>query len=138
MTDEAKPAPQPDLDSAPFWEACRAHQLKAQRCLTCSEFRWTPQAFCPHCYSWDYEWAGLSGRGSVASCVVVHYVAVPAFKDEAPYVVANITLDGTGGRVCMLSNVVGCPPEDVRVGMPVSVFFDDIGRDASLPKFRPE
>ena len=35
------------------------------------------------------------------------------------------------------SNVVECDPDEVYVGMPVEVVFDDINAEISLPKFRP-
>jgi uncharacterized OB-fold protein len=68
---------------------------------------------------------------------VVHHVSSPAFAANAPYVVANVIVDGTAGRVRLMSNIVGCPWEDVRVGMPVRVFFEDVAADISVPKFRP-
>ena len=133
MTPEAKPAPLPDHDSQPFWDGCRAHQLRAQRCTACGRFRWPPRTFCPACWSLDYEWTELLGRGTVYSFSVVHHVVSPAFKQEAPYVVALITVDGSGDQVRLLSNVIDCDWEQVRVGMAVEVVFDETG----LPKFRP-
>src|SRR5438874_11406719 len=117
----AKPLPTPDADTRPFWEACTAHEVRAQRCTGCGRFRWPPGPLCPHCRSWDFEWSKLAGTGEVYSYVVVQYSAVPVFAAEMPYVVARITLDGTDGAVRLTSNVVGCPPDEVRVGMQVTV-----------------
>jgi len=133
----AKPLPSPDLDTQPFWDACREHELRAQRCSKCGSFRWPPRQLCPDCHTWDYEWAQLSGTGTVYSFVVVHHVTVPAFQGDAPYAIANITMDGTDGRVRVMSNVIGIPWEDVRVGMPVRAVFDDVTDEVTLPKFRP-
>jgi hypothetical protein len=36
----------------------------------------------------------------------------------------------------MTSNIVA-PPEQVRVEMPVQVFFDDVTSDRTLVKFKP-
>ncbi|HLQ32612.1 MAG TPA: Zn-ribbon domain-containing OB-fold protein [Chloroflexota bacterium] len=137
MTPDIKPAPVPDLDTQPFWDACKDHELRAQRCNACGRFRWPPRTFCPACYSWEYEWARLSGRGTVYSFSVVHHVVAPAFKEDAPYVVALVTLEGTGDHVQLLSNIIECPWEKVQVGMPVRVVFDDTTSGVSLPKFRP-
>lgn len=137
MTPEAQPAPVPDRDSQPFWDGCRAHQLRAQRCTACGRFRWPPRTFCPACWSWEYEWTPLSGRGSVYSFSVVHHVGSPAFKEDAPYVVALVSLDGAGDQVRLLSNVIDCDWERVRVGMAVKVAFRDISDEAALPVFRP-
>jgi uncharacterized OB-fold protein len=133
----AKPLPSPDADTKPFWDGCKEHELRGQRCSACGRFRWTPQPFCPSCYSWDYEWTPLSGKGVVTSFSVVHHTATPSFKEDIPYVVAAITLDGTDGHVLFQSNLIGCPWEEVKVGMPVEVVFNDVTPEATLPMFRP-
>ena len=135
--DYAKPVPTPDPDTKPFWDACRAHELRAQRCSACGRFRWPPQGVCPSCYSWEFEWAELGGTGRVVSYVVVHYVSVPAFAGDAPYAIANITIDGTDEHVQLTSNVIEVPWEEVKVGMPVRVVFEDATPECTLPKFRP-
>ncbi len=137
MSEAVKPAPVLDLDTRQFWDGCREGELRAQRCAGCGRFRWPPQGFCPGCYSWEHAWTRLSGRGIVKAFSVVHHSTSPAFKAELPYVVALIALDGTDGRVTLTSNVVGCPAEQVVVGMPVEVVFTAISAEATLPQFRP-
>jgi len=137
VSELAKPAPVPDHDTQPFWDACKEHELRAQQCTGCGRFRWPPQGFCPGCHSWDYEWRLLAGGGRVVSFSVVHHSAVPSFKEDLPYVVALIALDGTDNRVQLTSNVVGCAWEDVEVGMRVQVVFNDVSPEATLPQFRP-
>ncbi len=138
MTAEyAKPLPVPDLDTQGFWDGCQQHEVRAQRCASCGIFRWPPHGICPECHSWDFEWTKLAETGKVYSYVVVHHATAPAFAGEAPYVVATIMMDGTGDRVRLMSNVVGCPWEEVRVGMPVRVSFEDVTPEVTLPKFRP-
>jgi uncharacterized OB-fold protein len=131
-----KPLPVPDRDTQPFWDACRRHELRAQRCAACGRFRWPPQGLCPHCHRWEHAWTRLPETGTVLSFVVVHYVAVPAFAGDVPYVIAHVTMDGTHGEVTLTSNVVGCPWEEVSVGMPVSVVFEDVTAACTLPRFR--
>jgi uncharacterized OB-fold protein len=137
MAEYAKPLPVPDVDSQPFWDTCKAHELSAQRCRSCGEFRWPPQAFCPSCYSWECDWTALEETGTVVSFVVVHYVAIAAFEPDVPYVVAHIVIDGTNDRVVMISNVIGCSWPEVRVGMRVRAVFEDVTPEVTLPKFRP-
>jgi uncharacterized OB-fold protein len=64
----------------------------------------------------------------------MHQVYHPGFAAEVPYAVVVIELD-EGAR--LVSNLVDCPPADIRAGMPVEVVFDDVAPDVSLPKFRP-
>jgi hypothetical protein len=129
-----KPLPQITPEMAPFWEAARRHQLVVQRCRGCGAHRFPARDICSRCLSRDAEWAPVSGRGKVFSYAVMHQVYHPGFADEVPYAVVQVELE-EGGR--MLTNVVGCAPADLTVGMPVEVVFEDRTPDVTLPKFRP-
>ena len=37
----------------------------------------------------------------------------------------------------MLSNVVGCPPAEITVGMPVQVTWEELSDGRNLPLFEP-
>ncbi len=137
MAPYAKPLPAPDRNTAPFWEACKEHELRAQRCSACGRYRWPPQGACPACYSWGGEWVKLPETGKVASFVVVHYVSLPVFAEDVPYTVAQITIDGTDEHVMLTSNVIDIPWEEVKVGMAVRLVWDDVTPEVTLPKFRP-
>jgi uncharacterized OB-fold protein len=78
----------------------------------------------------------LPGTGTVNSYVVVHQ-PIGAFASDVPYVLAKIVLDGTDDQAHLSSNIVDCAWEQVKVGMRVTVFFDDVTDDVTLPKFRP-
>ncbi|HQQ14807.1 MAG TPA: OB-fold domain-containing protein, partial [Deltaproteobacteria bacterium] len=53
---------------------------------------------------------------------------------EVPYVVAVVELR-EGPR--LLTNIVGCAPGEVYCEMPVTVVWEDITPDITLPKFAP-
>jgi uncharacterized OB-fold protein len=133
-TSYAKPLPAPSPESRPFWEAARKHELRLQRCESCHAYWFPPSTVCQECLSEDWTWERVSGQGEVFSFVVMHRAYVPGFKPELPYNVALIALrEGPH----FLSNVVGCANEDIYVGMPVEVVFDDVTEEVTLPKFRP-
>lgn len=130
----AKPLPVPDGDTKPFWDYCKQHELRMQKCLKCGRFRYPPSILCPHCHHMEAEWARLKGKGQVYSFIVVRRPYHPGFANEGPYTLAIIeTEEGTR----MLSNVIGCKPEEVKVGMPVEVAFEDVTPEFALPKFKP-
>ena len=79
----------------------------------------------------------MAGQGEVYSWVVVHHAPTASFQEETPYVVAWIELVEQAG-LRILSNVVGCPPDEVHAGMRVRVEFRDVTPDVSLPQFRPD
>jgi uncharacterized OB-fold protein len=131
-----KPLPNADPDSKPYWDAAKAHELRVQQCSGCGRFRWPPSGVCPDCHSWRFQWMKLPGTGTINSYVVVHQ-PIGAFASDVPYVLARIVLDGTGDHANVSSSVADCPWERIRVGMRVTVFFDDVTDSVTLPKFRP-
>jgi uncharacterized OB-fold protein len=129
----SKPLPRIDEESKGFWEACQRHELYVQRCRACRSYRYYPRAVCPACLSDDTEWVKSSGRGSVYTFTVTYQNQAPGFREELPYVLAYVEL---AEGVRLLTNIVGCPPEDVRIGMPVEVVFDEVTAEVTLPKFK--
>ena len=75
-----------------------------------------------------------SGRARVLSFTVVSRPVSHAFEDDLPYVVALVTLEE---GPTMMTNIVGCAPEQVTIGMEVVVIFEDWTEDISIPKFQP-
>jgi uncharacterized OB-fold protein len=130
----AKPAPVPSPESMEFWQAAREHRLLIPRCNACRKFWFPPSQLCPHCLSADTGWEAVSGHGRIYSFVVFHRVYHKAFAGEVPYVVAIVELE-EGPR--MLTNIVGIPVDQVRCNMPVTVVFDDVSSDVTVPKFTP-
>jgi len=88
---------------------------------------------CPNCGSWNAEWAEVSGKGKVYTYIVAHQPFHPAFVDDVPYAVVIVELEE---GVRLVSNVVDCRPEDIYIGMPVEVVFDDVTEKVTLPRFR--
>ena len=86
------------------------------------------------CYSSETEWIVASGKGTVYTFGVCHHTYHRAFENELPYVIAIVELE-EGPQI--LTNMVGCSPEEVRCDMPVEVTWEDVTEEFSLPKFKP-
>lgn len=133
MKEYMKPLPNPTPFSKPFWDGTKRHELLIQKCQDCQKFVFYPKVICPFCLSDNLEWIKASGRGKIYSYMVVYSYQPQAFAEDVPYVVAIIDLDE---GVRMMSNVVECDPEMVRCDMDVTVVFDDITDEITLPKFK--
>src|SRR5262245_46290406 len=129
-----KPLPRIDEESRGYFEALTRHELYVQRCRSCGTKRFYPRAVCPVCLSDATEWLRASGRGTVYSFTVTHQNQAPGFRDELPYALAIVEL-AEGLR--LMTNIVGCPPDAVHIGMPVEVVFEDVTPEVTLPKFKP-
>lgn len=131
-TSTPRPLPAIQAEAAAFWDGCRAERLLLQRCDACGAAQFYPRPLCSTCWSRSLSWVDSTGGGAVHSYTVVHRPPSPAFADLVPYVIALIDLD-EGPR--MLSHVVGPNCLSTSIGARVSVIFEDIGGDVSLPVF---
>lgn len=127
------PLPLADLDTQPFWDGCSQGRFLLPRCRACGTYRWPPGPMCPACQETETDWTEASGRGTVYSWVVVAHAVHPSLVDQVPYVVGLVELE-EGIRV--VANVTGCAPTEVTAGMPVELYFEDLGTELRLPNFR--
>lgn len=137
MTTWNKPLPSLDEDIEPFWHGLKRHEFLLFRCKKCGEWYW-PAAFCRFHENeplfGNMEWTKASGKGKVF-VFNIHYRAFhPSFSEDIPYVYALIELDE---GPMFGTQIVGCPPEDVKIGMPVEVVYKDITEEFTLPYFQP-
>lgn len=119
-------------DNAWWWEGLERGELLIQRCASCGRLRHPPRPMCGACQSTKWDTLRASGEGAVHSFVVMHHPKVPGY--EYPLVCALVDL-AEGTR--LLSNVVGCAPEEVAIGMPVRAHIENVDEELRLPLFRP-
>ena len=129
-----KPVPVPTKETQPYWDGCKQHELRVQKCAACGHHQFYPRLYCTTCMSDRVEWVKTSGRAKVLSYTIIYRPVTQAFAGDVPYVVALVTLD-EGPQ--MMTNIVGCEPEKVHIGMPVQVTFEDWTEEISVPKFKP-
>jgi len=138
MPEYQKPLPEIDEDSSPFWDAVKGHELLIQRCNICGQYPPTQHpigaAGCPDHGDADMKWVKASGQGKVFTFVVFHRPFHPSFAGDLPYNISMIELEE--GPLVM-SNVIDIKCEDIRIGMPVEVVFEDITDEFALFKFKP-
>jgi hypothetical protein len=123
-----------DEGTEPWWAATRAGKLLIKRCGDCGKAHFYPRPFCPHCWSENVDWEQASGRATLYTWSVVYSNDLPPFPDKVPYAAAIVDLD-EGPR--MMTRVVGAEFDELRVGMPLEVTFEQETDDVTLPVFRP-
>jgi uncharacterized OB-fold protein len=132
-------APQIDWESRAYWEGAGRGELVLQRCRACQVVQHRPRGLCVSCLSDDIEHFLASGRGEVYTYSIVHQNQMPNFRNALPYVVAYVQLE-EGPQ--LLTNIVGCEPDSVSIGMSVRVDFvptEDAqsGDILGVPRFVP-
>ncbi len=84
-----------------------------KHCTSCNSPHYYPRSICPFCFSADTVWKEAVGTGHVYSFSVMRRL-------KPTYVLAYVTL---AEGITIVSNIVGCDPDAVRIGMAVNVTF---------------
>ena len=129
---EGRPQPTTTEESLPFWDATREQRLRLQWCEDCDVVVHFPRSFCPRDGGHRLGWRYSNERGVVYSFTVDHRPA-PQFGPE-PWTVALVDLD-EGAR--LMTNIVGCPIDQIAVGLAVEVVWEPLPDGRHLPLFRP-
>ena len=121
------PAPQITPETQPFWDAAAAGRLLVKRCTACGERHHYPRSICPFCGSDRTEWTEASGRGAVYTYSVMRRAPVP-------YAIAYVTLEE---GVTMMTNIVDCDLDAIRIGQQVRVVWKPSDGGPPVPMFTP-
>lgn len=127
----AWPIPEINNDNEAFWTGGREGRLMITHCGDCGFWTHPPLPRCPSCHSENVAPEPVSGRGHVYSFTINRREWSPGL--DVPYVIAVVELDEQPG-LRLFTNIVGCPAEEVSIGMPAEVEFDERG-GAFLPIF---
>jgi len=92
----------------PFWEGCRAGELRIPRCDRCGRWVWYPAPLCPDCGGEHHVWTATAGRATLFTWVTVR--------------LATFLRD--------------IPTRGLRAGMPVELLFETVSEHLTLPAFR--
>ena len=131
-----KPIPVKTQDSQPYWDAADRHELVLQKCQTCNSYNHPPGPACAKCGSAELSWEsqGSDITGTLYSYVVSYRPFLPGFQDDLPTIIAVVELDNLQ-EVRIIGNVLECTPEELKIGMPVKMIWQDITEDRALPQW---
>ncbi|MFD9337767.1 Zn-ribbon domain-containing OB-fold protein [Streptomyces sp. NPDC060028] len=128
----------PEIDefTRPYWDAAAEGRLLLRRCGACARAHHYPREFCPSCWAGEdrVTWEAASGRATLYTWSVIHRNDLPPFGTRVPYVAAVVDL-AEGPR--MMTEVVGCPEGDLRIGMDLEVTFREAAEGVWVAVFRP-
>jgi uncharacterized protein len=116
-----------------FWLGGRDGELRFLQCERCAWWLHPPAPICPRCLGRDLAVHPVSGRAEVHTFTVNWQPWIPTF--DPPYVVAIVALPEQDG-LRLTTNIVGCEPGEVFIGMEVEVEFEEYD-GVWLPLFHP-
>ncbi|MBY4599958.1 OB-fold domain-containing protein [Ottowia caeni] len=115
-------------DNQPLWNAANEGKLLVKHCKACNQPHWYPRPLCPFCGSTDTEFRDAAGTG------IIYTLSVTRKAGPIPYAIAYVTLDE---GVTMLTNIVDCDLDSVRIGDKVRVVFKPSQGGPAVPMFTP-
>ena len=121
------PAPKMNFGDEAYFEAATLGKLLLKYCNDCSQYHHYPRALCPFCFSDQTEWKESKGTGTVYS------YSVTRVSGPTPYAIAYVTLDE---GVTMLTNIVDCDLDTIRIGQKVLVTFKPSEDGPAIPMFK--
>ncbi len=127
--DRKIPAPVVNPENKSFFDAASNGKLLIKKCAACGEHHYYPRAICPHCFSDQTSWTESSGNGTIYSYSVMRR------GTPVPYAIAYVTL---AEGVTMLTNIVDCDLDAIRIGQAVRVVFKPTEGGAAVPMFAPK
>lgn len=128
-----RPVPEATPETAAYWQAARAGELKLQRCGECRRWIHFPEIRCPECGGLQLAFEAVSGRGTIETFTEIHRGFVPGF--EAPYIVAWISLPEQEG-LRVLANIMTANTASVAIGLPVELCFEELDNFGPVPQFQ--
>lgn len=117
-------------DNKWWWDAVDNDKVLIQRCKSCQTLRHPPRPMCGECQSLEWDSIESTLEGEILSYTEMHYPKFPGY--QYPLICAVIELtEGTR----LVSNIIGCEPEDVKIGMKVSGKVEQVDEKTKLPQF---
>ncbi len=129
------PIPDDPLTSF-FWDGARAGELRIQRCQACGTYIHLPRPVCRRCRSFDLAGEAVSGRATLYSFTETYKAFHPFFVSRVPYLLATVELVEQP-HLHLVTNLVGIAEPDVQIGMDLTVEFERLSPEITIPVFRP-
>ncbi len=129
-----RPAPRVTPETKAYWQAMHDGKLMLSECEACGKRSHPPQGICAFCWGGKVKPRFASGRGTLNSFSIIRQTSDPSFKGRVPYVLAYVDLDE---GVSLVSNVVQCDIDRLKIGMKLKAVFEQTSEDTGAVLFEP-
>jgi uncharacterized OB-fold protein len=117
-----------NVGDEPYFEAAAQGRLLVKKCSDCGALHHYPRGICPFCLSDKVSWQDAKGTGKI------YTFSITRRAGPIPYCIAYVILDE---GVSVMTNIVDCDLDDVRIGQAVKVTFKKSAGGISVPMFAP-
>jgi len=122
---------QPPFTIEQFYKNLAQGKLMAGKCTKCGKIHLPPRTLCDNCFSQEFTWTEISGKGTLLTFSVIH-IAPQQFQALAPYAVGIIELENGLKLPGMISGVT---QEQLHIGMPLTIDFGTCNTAQAWPQW---
>jgi uncharacterized protein len=114
-----------------FYKFLSQQKLKAGKCLKCGKIHLPPRPLCDNCFSQEFKWVNVSGKGKLVTYTIIH-VAPQQFQALTPYPVGIVELE-SGLKIPGMIN--GTTQENLKIGMELTLDFGTCNTTQQWPQW---
>jgi uncharacterized OB-fold protein len=114
-----------------FYKFLAQRKLMAGKCIRCGKIHLPPRPLCDNCFSQQFEWIPVSGKGKLVTYTVIH-IAPQQFQALAPYAVGIVQLEN-GAKIPGMITAV--PHDQLRIGMDLTIDFGTCSTTQQWPQW---
>jgi hypothetical protein len=115
-----------------FYKFLKQQKLMAGKCLKCGKIHLPPRPLCDNCFSQEFEWVSVSGRGKLLTYTVIS-VAPQQFQALTPYAVGIVQLE-SGLKIPGM--IQGLTQEQLKIGMELMLDFGTCSTTQQWPQWQ--
>ena len=114
-----------------FYKFLAQQKLMAAKCQRCGKIHLPPRPLCDNCFSQEFTWTEISGKGKLATFTVIH-IAPQQFQAMAPYAVGIVELEN---GLKLPGMITGATQEQLRIGMELAIDFGTCSTTQQWPQW---
>jgi len=114
-----------------FYKYILQGKLMSGKCKQCGKVHLPPRPLCDNCFSKEFEWVEVPGKGKLLTYTVIH-VAPTQFQSMAPYAVGIVKLEN---GIKIPGMITGVAPEQLKIGMDLTIDFGTCSAAQQWPQW---
>ena len=114
-----------------FYKFLGQKRLMAGKCLKCGKRHLPPRPLCDNCFSQDFEWVCVSGKGKLVTFTVIHVVP-QQFQALSPYAVGIVQLENDLKIPGIIKSIT---QDQLKIGMDLTLDFGTCNTEQQWPQW---
>jgi uncharacterized OB-fold protein len=115
-----------------FYKFLTQKKIMAAKCQKCGKIHLPPRPLCDNCYSQQFEWINVSGKGKLLTYTIIS-IAPQQFQDLTPYAVGIVQLEN---NLRIPGMIQGVKQEELKIGMELTLDFDSCSSSQNWPQWQ--